>query len=299
MRNEIILYYIFMTVLFISCNNDTPQKYSNQTISNLNDNKQFNITILLDLSDRLVKNLNPTPIERDKEIIRSIIKIFKDEMNKKGSFLSKGKIKVLFDPIPQNNEISNIARELNIDLSELDSKQKKIIYDSIDSLFISNLSRIYLSTLDSKKWIGSDIWRFFKNDVVDLCIEDNPSYRNILIIISDGYIYHKQSIERIRNRTSFITSSLLNQEGLRNNPNWKEKFEKEDYGIISTRNDLENLEVLFLEVNSPDDNKMDEDIIKTYLNKWFSEMKVKKLAIFNTDLPINTSKKIENFFNSY
>lgn len=296
-----IIIIVIISVIFSNCNNENSSNNPGQigNVAEEHNPKQLNISILLDLSDRLIQDLVPNQVERDISIIETIIKIFKEDMKLKGNFLAKGKIKILFDPLPKDPEIARIANELTVDLSNSSSKEKKLIYDSIDSMFRKNLFRIYNFTLKSKNWIGSDIWRFFKNDVEDLCIDKNSNYRNILVIITDGYIYHKQSIEKMGNRYSFVTGKLLENLGLRNNLNWIEKFNINDYGLITTRNNLENLEVLVLEVNSPTDNKMDEDILKAFLNKWFKEMNVKRVSIFNTDLPINTSNRIINFLNSY
>jgi hypothetical protein len=161
------------------------------------------------------------------------------------------------------------------------------------------LKKIYDLTVSEKKWIGSDIWRFFKNDVADYCITSSPdmSYRNILVILTDGYIYHNDSKDRIQNRYAYITPSVLEAHHLRNNPNWEKTIDSADFGLIAKRNDLNNLEILVLEVNPSANHKNDEDIIKKVLSKWFDEMKVKRYRIYNTELPVNTIERIDRFFN--
>ena len=158
------------------------------------------------------------------------------------------------------------------------------------------LNTIYNLTISSHNWEGSDIWRFFKNDVKDYCIINNPDYLNVLIVLTDGYIYHVQSKERVKNRTAYITGNYLQQEGFRNNPNWKQKFEQKDYGLIVKTKNLNNLNVLFLEINPSANYKDDEDIIRAFLSKWLDEMGIKRYKIYNTDLPSNTSQRIIDFF---
>ena len=85
--------------------------------------------------------------------------------------------------------------------------------------------------------------------------------------------------------------------GFRSN-NWREKFEEGNYGYISTRDDLQNLNVLVLEINPSSQDKDDEDVIKAYLKKWFNEMNVNKFELYNTDLPQYTKTRIDKFINN-
>ncbi|WP_234110768.1 MULTISPECIES: hypothetical protein [Chryseobacterium] len=259
--------------------------------------KQLNITFLLDLSDRIEPSkypASPEHYQRDEAIVKTFVDIFKNDMNKKGGYKAKGKMKVIFSPQPQDPNINKIASELNIDLSAMQTSQKKNVFDNLESKFSGNLSKIYDLTLAQKNYIGSDIWRFFKNDVKDYAITDDPNYKNVLVIITDGYIYHKDSNSRSNNRTTFLTPELITKEKLRFGK-WKDKFDNNDYGFMTTRKDLGNLEVLVLEINPEGNNLKDEDIIKAYLSKWFKEMGIKKFEIYNSDLPVNTKSRIEKF----
>jgi hypothetical protein len=218
-------------------------------------------------------------------------------MEKKGAFMAKGKMKVIFSPRPNDSEINNIATQLSIDLSKTkNTKEKKKIFDNVTLNFKENLSKIYSKTIETKQYPGSDIWRFFKNDVVDYCVEDSADYRNILVLITDGYLYHKNSTDKLKNRSSYLLPKNVKSYGLRNS-NWKEKFNNEDYGYITSRNDLNNLDILVLEVNPSEKFKNDEDVIKEYLSKWFNEMNVNSFKIYNSDLPQYTKSKIDKFIN--
>ena len=260
--------------------------------------QQLNITILCDLSDRIDVKKNPDKpehYERDLAVVKEISNYFAKDMESKGAYAAKGKIKVIFSPKPQDPNINILAEKLVVDLSKMDPKQKKDVHDNISATFADNLGKIYSSALTSNKWLGSDIWRFFKNDVKDYCVDDNPEYRNILVILTDGYIYHQDSKDKNGNRFAYILPELFDQFKLRNNSNWREQMSNQDFGLIPTRSDLDNLEVLVLEVTPSPNNKNDEDIIKTVLSKWFEEMKVKRFAIFNSDLPEYTKQRINDF----
>lgn len=292
----------FAVVLLIGCSSGNKNNNSNQTnqqVQKTNNPEQLNITILLDLSDRIDKDKNPAKpehFERDIANVKFISELFVKEMESRGTFMANGKIKVIFSPRPHDPNINILAEKLNVNLSTMDNKQKKNIHDNLPTIFNENLSKIYDSSISTNKWAGSDIWRFFKNDVKDYCIESNPEYRNILIIITDGYIYHEDSQDQIGNKFAYILPKVFIDYNLRNNPEWEKVLENKDIGLIPKRNDLENLEVLVLEVSPSPNYKNDEDIIKALLAKWFEEMNVKRYAIYNSDLPNYTQQRIASFF---
>jgi len=288
-----------LSIIAVSCSVNDKEESGSEGQSNKKEipvDKQLNISILLDLSDRLERDLQPPQSKRDIQIVKSTIKIFKKDMEEKGAFLTKGKLRVLFTPPPNDPNINNLAKKLNIDLTDMHNKKKKEVYDNIQTKFQTSLKQIYDLTIQSKNWVGADIWRFFKNDVKDLCIESDTNYRNILVLITDGYIYHAQSTDRIGNRTAYVTPNFLSREGFRKNTQWREKFKKGDYGLISFDSKLQKLEVLVLEVNPSKNHKNDEDIIRAYIGKWLKELNVKNFEIYNTDLPENTKVRIGNFF---
>jgi hypothetical protein len=88
---------------------------------------------------------------------------------------------------------------------------------------------------------------------------------------------------------------LITKYQLRNNPNWEQRIDKLDFGLITKRNDLNNLEILVLEITPSPVYKDDEDIIKDVLSKWFKEMQVKRFALYNSDLPEYTKQRISDF----
>ena len=307
---------IFILIFFLSsCKSTTDSKDQKQEqiedteTSTINKaDRQLNISILWDLSDRVDPTTNPASpqhYERDIEAIKNITLFFKKDMEKRGAYKAKGRIKVFFSPTPENAQINAIAGNLSCDLSSQTgagaNRNKKEVYDSIENRFRRNANEIYRIALSNnkgkKQWDGSDIWRFFKNDVKEYCIDPSGNYRNILIILTDGYIFHKDSKDKKGNRTAFILPEVLKP--FRNNAAWQNMFTKGDYGLISTRNDLQNLEVLVLEVTPSKAYKNDEDFIKAYLGKWFEEMGISRsnYECHNTDLPEYTRKKIDGFLN--
>lgn len=261
--------------------------------------KQLNITILWDLSDRIDPNTHPaTPqhYERDLAIITSFAKSFQYDMKAKGANFAEGKIKVLFSPIPNDPKIQEYAKMLDVNLQGMSKEQIRDIYYGIVDQFQENAQKICEAALDKKEWPGSDIWRFFKNDVKDLCISNNENYKNILVILTDGYIYHSDSKDANGNKYAYILPELFTKYNLRGNPDWENVMEVKDFGLIAKSKDLQNLEILVLEVTPSESNKNDEDIIKKVLANWFDDMGVEKYKILNTGLTTSTYQKINAFF---
>lgn len=295
------LFYLYAVLLF-SCGqagSNVKEEQADTAPQNKEAGKQqLNLTILLDLSDRIDPKTSPDKPEhyqKDIALINYFSGYFVKEMEKKGTYMAKGKMKIIFSPKPQDPNINIAAEKLNVDLSKMATKQKKEVHDNFKQTVNENISRIYETTLKEKNWIGSDVWRFFKNDVKDYAIDRNPEYRNVLVVLTDGYIYHKDSKDKNGNRYAYMLPALFQQYKLRNNPNWSSAMDKQNFGLIATRNDLNNLEVLVLEVTPSPSYKNDEDIIKKVLSKWFDEMKVKRKAIFNSDLPEYTKQRINDF----
>jgi hypothetical protein len=294
-----VSWVLFILFSCLSCTegklSDSPDSVAEKTVG-----KQLNVSVLWDLSDRInpaIHSEQPSNAERDIAIIKYFAEYLKADMDRKGAYFAKGKLRVFFSPNPGDPNISTLSAQLNIDLSKKDVKQKKEIYDSVAANFEKVAQQIAGITIKTSHWEGSDIYRFFKNDVVDYCIEKDTSYRNILVILTDGYIYDKNSTGRIANKTEYILPQVLSSLGLRNNPNYQSIFRSKNCGLIPTRSDLKDLEILVVEVNSEVNHKDDEDIIKMYLHQWFTEMKVKRFEIYNTDLPVNTNRRIGVFLN--
>lgn len=294
--------------LFVTSCGDKKKTEAETTGSNASEttykssNKQLNITMLLDLSDRIEPSkyaANPSHAERDMAAVKEVVDIFREEMRAKGNFKMKGKIKVLFSPIPEDNEINAIAQKLNINTAQLKPTEKTELYKNIETDFMANLQKIYETTLKTQNYIGSDIWRFFKNDVQDLVIDKDPQYRNILVVITDGYLYHNDTKIKENNRYSYILPELIKANGLVDS-NWKTKMEELDFGLLNPLKDhkLDQVEVLFLEVNPSKQSPYEEDVLNAVLDQWFKEMGVAKYSIYQTDIPQNTKTKISNFFKS-
>lgn len=240
--------------------------------------ESLNISIYLDLSDRITRQMQPSQMERDIEIVNHLAGIVKKHAVDMKILPSKDRMKVFFYPSPNDQKIALLSNNLELDLAKESPAQKKKRLIEFQDEFKTSLTQIYESTLNDKKWVGSDIWGFFRKQVDTYCIKENA--RNVLVILTDGYIYDAKNKQQKGTDFSYILPQTLT------NPN---------AGLIVSRQGLENLEVLILEVNPYDpkqQNRMEE-----VLGKWLESMGVQKYYIGETDQPSNTKLIIDRFLN--
>ncbi len=290
---KVIISILFLVWVFNSCSNKEKETKPGY--------QQYNITVLLDLSDRIKPDLHPDQVQRDKEIILTVVDIIKQNIKSKGLINSFDKIKVIFYPEHEAPQFSQIASNLNIDFESLAIKDRKIKYHSIDSIFKSNLNSLYNDAVQQKNFSGADIWSFFKDEVNQKCIINKKDYHNYLIILTDGYIYWKYTKNSIKNRFTYILPNSNQVAVFRNDPNWQEKFDEKDYGLLKTGTQVKDLNVMVLEVNPVKEYPQDYDIIRKYLTKWFDEMGIKKddFKILKTDYPSSTIPAVKEFLTKW
>lgn len=291
-----ILHIMAISLLLVStfsCKKDSDKEEKEVSVkSPVSEN--YNISILLDLSDRISLKKNPNPTmeyyQRDLGYIKSVSEAFTDHLKSKRIRQMDDKMQLFFNPEPLDPEINTIAKNLRISIDK--NNASKDLLNSINKNYASQTSKIYESAIKDDKYIGSDIWNFFDSKVTDQCIENK--HRNILIVLTDGYIFYENTIMKEGNRTTYITPELIRKNGL-NTTDWDKKLHQQDFGFIKANDDLSNLEVLVLGINPDKKNPYEEKVIKAYWTKWFTEMKISHFEIKNADLPTNMEKIIKDF----
>lgn len=274
--------FIFIFIIILSflpgCNVKDPEKETSETLP-------LNVTVYLDLSDRLVKNGTSslpdekTQMERDTAIINKLEDIFIEASRRNNGILnSKNHFQVVFYPTPNSSSINTLAADLNVDLGKKDPNERKQTLKSMKDKFGVALNTIYSQTIEDKSWEGSDIWGFFDKGTVDhICIR--KGYRNVLVILTDGYIYHQNNKKNEGSAYSYILDQTL---------------ALDDASLLVSRQGLDNLEVLMLEINPTDPKKMAK--MTSTLETWFKQMGVKHFVVADTDIPQNVYPVIESFF---
>ena len=304
MNKIFILFALIITaVSFDSCyscscsreSQNSKQKTESNVVKPVNSaNQNLNISIFLDLSDRISPKVHPNStmeyFQRDIGYINSIAKAFETHMLHKKVILMNDKMQVFVDPLPSNQEINDIITQLRISFDKNNVTKEKI--ESISNNYTELTTKLYESAIKDNNFIGSDIWGFFKNKVKDYCT--SIGYRNILVILTDGYAYHKDNVFNDKNRSSYLTTKKIAQLGLTNS-NWEPIFNEKDCGFITKNSDLGNLEVLVLGINAYKTTPFEEDVIRKYWDKWLTEMGVTKYSIKTADIPTNLDGIIQEF----
>lgn len=259
----------------------------------IKDNKQnnLNISVFLDLSDRIESD---NQIQKDSSYLASISKAFISHVKTKKLLLLEDRLQLFFNPEPSNNEIHDIAKKLDIVFTKGTSKK---YIEETQTMYNELPSKLYhLAKNDAeinKGYAGSDIWRFFEQHVKDYCIDD--CHRNILVILTDGYMFYNESKMDSANRTSYLTPKSLSRLKL-DKPSWKEEIDKRDLGFIPATTDLNNLEVLVIGIKGQN-GPYAQNIIEAYWRKWFVEMGIQRsnIKVKNVDIPSSIEKVIFDF----
>lgn len=250
-------------------------------------NKNLNISFLLDLSDRIDPKKNPDFYQRDLGNIKTIETAFLNHVKGKKIMLLKDQMQVFFDPIPKITNINQMSQQLKVCFDPKTSK-KDIL--SVDNIYTQVSLKIYQHTIKYGRYIGSDIWKFFKNNVQDYCIKEQ--HRNILIILTDGYIYHQDSKFLDKGKSSYITPAFIQSQKL-TTADYRTVMKKNNLGFIPATDNLQNLEVVVLGINPSKQSPYEEDVIKQYWTDWLKAMKVNKFYLKTADLPANLAPVLQ------
>ena len=291
-----IVVSIFISSVFDGCTNENANEKSGAAIVNTNKKQNLNISILLDLSDRISPAKHPNRsmefYKRDLGYIESISKGFEKHLSSKPIRQDDDQLQIYFEPEPTNSQINNLANRLKLSFTK-DNTSKQLI-SKVSPQYISASSQIYKLAIGEKEYLGSDIWGFFKNKVNDYCIK--PNHRNILFILTDGYMFHQDSKFMEGNKSSYLTTELIKSLKL-NSSNYQIQIDKNGYGFVKANEKLGDLEVFVLGVNPAKGNPFEADVINKYWSNWFKEMKVKASVIKEADLPSNLDLIIQRYIN--
>lgn len=298
-----ILLIIFLGLLFLEfgTKNETnnavkdSELVTKEIISDKSNN--LNISIFLDLSDRISVKKYPSPtmeyFQRDIGYINSIAKSFEKHVKSKKVIHINDRMQIFFDPNPLDSKINTISNSLKINFDRKNVTKAKLGNVSID--YKKKTSQIYSLAINDGKYIGSDIWGFFKNKLEDRCIQKNQ--RNILIILTDGYMYYQNNKIDEGNSSNYITPQKIKNLGLTKS-NWKQIMSKNKISILSTGKNFSNLEVLVLGLNPDTKNVYELEVMNELWSNWFNKMGIKKYKIKTADLPSDMDQIITDFISS-
>lgn len=270
---------IYLCPCLLSCGNSAKNvsEQSAETTESAPSKQPLNVSIMLDLSDRILKQSDGmNQVEKDLAIVGYIRDFLLEDVTKKKILKADCRLKVYFYPTPVIADINNIAQDLEYDFSTCAKTGKKQLALNMRDSLIPKLKKIYDKTVQTQNWVGSDIYGFMQSKATKYCIK--KGYRNVLFILTDGYIYHVNNWGNEGKCYKGITSQSLNAG---------------QTGIVSTGIKLPDLDVVFLEVNAT--NAETATKIQRLISDWLIDMNISQYGVETTDLPTNTKIFINSF----
>lgn len=279
-----LLAVVLAVILFSKSGKKTDD--SDASASDVNKIRPLNITVMLDLSDRVARkdggSANIPQSDKDSTILMNIQQKFYARQYNGGKMnVTQDKIQVICYPNPSIANINSMISDMSVDLTITDGKSiqnNKKTLKAMQMVWSSNVSEIYRQTLQTKKWVGSDIWGFFNKAAKVQCIR--PNHRNILVILTDGYIYYKNNWTQTS--PGFYTGIVP-------------KTVNSQKAISPVKTTYDDLEVLFLEINPLSGSANEFNKIDQLISDWCTGMGIQHIEVVQTGLPTLTQKYIDNF----
>lgn len=247
----------------------------------------LNLTVYLDLSNRLVvaPDLQPKAYsqkEHDLTIVDQLVDEF--VLHSKDTFQyihSRDIFEVITYPAPKGDDVNSLLSKLKIDCQKSGKKiqDRKLRLLTMKDSIHNTLNTIYDRTIAEQQWPGADIWGFFSNGAARTrCVREG--YRNVLVVITDGNIYHQNNHISKGNAHSFILNSTLADSTA---------------SLIVQEKGLGDLEVLFMELEHHAAHPEYRERQRKVLGDWLEAMGVTRYELVDTDVPANLTRYIENF----
>lgn len=253
----------------------------------------LNLLVVPDLSARIKASEtcgtcnNPDQVKNDTILLNHIWDTFKDAVRLKLNAKDRMVLDVT-DGGQAGSIFRTIADDFIFDLSTKKESNNAMYFQKQGDKFRKSVDSLYKLAVVNP--LGADYWYYFNRNLAHQMKRNTlfDDYRNILIIITDGYLEAK-SIE-------YTGREELRKAICRDNKNGKnlsEIFIEHHLKITPCDVDLSNLEILIIEVNERKEPKIvcDFDILKKYWTDWFKSMKVKNAADTDCFLQRNDALK--------
>lgn len=272
---------------------ETPKNSTNDCPSR-NSNANLNISVLLDLSDRIDTSKYPDPTmhfyKRDIGQLGNIADAFACHVKNKKIVLLNEHLKTFVEPVPSEGKVLESLNALEVEINRNSSKKDVI---NIETDYANYSKNLYKQALADGKYPGSDTYGFMQQKAQDYCIRDGAI--NKLIVITDGYLFYKNRDIVDGNRVTQIDQKTLNERGY-NKPDWKSRIKEDDFGFfIPDGVILDQLEVMVLGIHSKSNNPFETEILSYLWKDWFKAMGAKKVVVKGDDLPLNLQRPVEKF----
>ena len=257
-----------------------------------------NYIVLLDLSDRILHN-NQQQVAKDFSVVKCIYAAFRSKMNSKDPthlyYNVNDKLKLLVAPQKTTPpSLYELAGNLRVEMESESPEKKAALIDEAEKSFNATLPEIYRQAVISNNtndYSGADIWKYFNEDLQDDLVEDG---QNTLFIVTDGYMDFEKSEERPAQNNRFTScAQIIN--ALKGAPDWNEKFEKGDYGLMPVGKKFPNLRVVLLEISPREQWTGEYSLLTKIWSKWFQEMGIPAYRFIKDDHINEVRESIEKF----
>jgi hypothetical protein len=260
--------------------------------------RQLHMVVLLDLSDRI----DPTRVESrhqadiDRQILGKVVTAFVEEVRRKRYVFSRDSLQVHVapQPIEYRGDLVAMADGLRIDVKTLPLRDRRSEVHRLQAEMVKQVDRLYSMATRERHLVGADLWSFFRNNLEDLlpCSTADENRRNVLVVLTDGYLDFDEPVQRSRPRQGSRTSYMQvaryrgNDLGLLLTP---------AHGLIPARSDaLRCIEVLVLEMRER--RVGDRDVLQAYWSKWLDEMGVARFELkMGVDSPSAVGDVVDRF----
>lgn len=250
MRNLLLL--LILLLLLTGCEKPKAKKPSS---------KPLNLTMVLDLSNRIHADKAPSQATADLAFIEEITKDFESLVAVKGYVGSTDRLSIALcyaDSIGDKNKV------LRLDVSALPLKDRRRIFNQNLNQFLHQIQERYAQITTQTHEGGSNLYAFFKDDYRELA-----DHQNRVILITDGYLDFSIR-KRIKNRSSYC---LMDE--LRELENWQEAFESMDYGFLSVEKTFPQTTIQVIGI-APRPGLNEFVILQAYWKDWFDDMQMKR-----------------------
>ncbi|MBN8706511.1 MAG: hypothetical protein J0L62_11605 [Bacteroidetes bacterium] len=262
----------------------------------------INLTLLLDLSDRISPAEHPDQWTRDTAMISVIGKYFREKVKSELYLNSADQFRILVAPQPTGNEnaLSANLDQLDLDLSSVPAVQKKRETDRFFAGFRPSTNSLYQSAVSEPTFAGADIWRFMAFDLTRYFVPSSPTVkvRNILIILTDGYIQFESRFLAGRPADEHFQSWMSAEKVIRD-PRLKAQIANGESGLIPVNLKDQKWEVIVAEFRQKNQlNPSERQILEDYWTNWMKSSKVQRFEMIPGEGSIQSaSRQVTNFLN--
>lgn len=256
--------------------------------------KAVHIIVILDTSDRISEDKNPGQVERDKEIVNSIVGIFEElVVNHFRNLQMDDRVEHphrLTFVVPEQPTVPSIPGHITRELTIKDSGGGMDPFIDQMRTLREAVGELYAFVADQNRFTGADIWKWFDDHARHYLFD---GFHNCIICLSDGYLNFNSDIEALR-----LPGTYMQVGQLRDRQNWEREFQSlspigEDFGAKSAK-------FLMIEIalrrndNDTVEYTKDFDIIKKYWETWLNAMGIMETKFIkkglNTDILETTIK---------